>query len=80
MRYVKHQQGHVTHLINLDGIRLVTCITANPAGGAPRADIGRITYTDGVVLEVSLGCAKAVQGAFMSKTVQNAQPKIGAYR
>lgn len=75
MSYLKHVKGCVTHLIDLDCIRHVKCVTANPAGGAPRSDSARILYLDGYVLEVSLECGLAVQDALKGDTVQSKQPK-----
>lgn len=75
MSYLKHRKGCVTHLIDLDCIRHVQCVTSNPAGGAPRSASARIVYVDGYVLEVSLECGLAVQDAFKGETVQAAQPK-----
>jgi hypothetical protein len=74
--YLTHPTPHGSTLINLDGIRRVDVIRANPAGGAPRIDNGRITYEDGTVMEVTMGCAVAVQSAFKSKTVPT--PKEGS--
>jgi hypothetical protein len=69
MSYLTHPTQHGSTLINLDSIRRVDVIRANPAGGGPCRDNGRITYEDGTVMEVTMGCALAVQNAFKSKTV-----------
>ena len=73
MSYVNHPTKHGSVLINLDGIRRVDVVMSNPAGGAPLSDFGRITYEDRTVLEVTMGCALAVQGAFKSRTVPAAK-------
>jgi len=75
MSYLKHRKGCVTHLIDLDCIRHVQCVTSNSAGGPPRSDGARIVYVDGYVLDVSLECGLAVQDAFKGDTVRTPQPK-----
>jgi hypothetical protein len=74
MSYLRHQQGRVTRLIDLDDIRIVTCVEPNPSGGMPRTPSGRITYVDGYELEVTGECAAAVLAAFKSQTVQSKEP------
>lgn len=69
MSYLRHKRKNLDRLINLEGIRHVECIGARPEGGPPYTDSGRITYSDGYVLEVSFECAAAVQMAFKSQTV-----------
>ena len=69
MSYVNHPTKHGSVLINLDGIRRVDVVRCNPAGGVPHSNYGRITYEDGAVMDVTMGCAMAIQGAFKSMTV-----------
>ena len=70
MSYLKHVKGCMTNLIDLDCIRHVRCVTANPAGGAPRSNSAKIVYVDGYVLEVSLECGLAVLNALKGETVK----------
>lgn len=69
MSYLRYKEKFGDVLIDLDGIRVVKEVGANPAGGAPRDEKGEIIYSDGFVLPVSRGCAQAVQAAFKSRTV-----------
>lgn len=69
MSYLRYREKFGDVLIDLEGIRFVKEVGANPAGGWPRQDNGEITYSDGFVLPVSRGCAQAVQEAFKSRTV-----------
>lgn len=69
MSYLSYPTNRGSTLINLDGIRRVDVVRANPTGGSPRSDRGRITYEDGTVMEVPMGCAMAVQNALKSKTI-----------
>lgn len=73
MNYLKHKSGRATRLISLEGIRWVQCTRANPAGGTPNRDTGKIVYEDGYVLDVPFECAEAVQGALKGKTVPEKQ-------
>ncbi len=71
MSYLRHKTGNVERLVSMDDIRHVECISTRPGGGPPYHDSGRITYTDGTVLEVPFGCASAVLAAFKNRTVPN---------
>ena len=77
MSYYMFKEKHGNVLIDLTGIRFVEEISANPAGGAPRRDEGRITYWDGCVLEVSRECAVGVQAAFQSTTIKQRAGRDG---
>ena len=60
MPFVKHRDGPITRLVSLEGIRYVQAVETNPAGGAPRSTSGKIVYSDGQSLDVTLSCAEAV--------------------
>lgn len=78
MAYYRYREKFGFVLIDLSGIRFIREAGTNPCGGAPRTESGQITYSDGFVLEVSRGCAQAVQDAFRSQTVPSPTPKEGA--
>lgn len=69
MSYFRYREKFGDILIDLDDIRYVKEVGTNPCGGHPRQESGQITYIDGFVLEVSRGCAQALQDAFKSQTI-----------
>lgn len=75
MSYFRYREKFGDVLIDLEGIRFIKEIGTNPCGGAPRSEAGKITYADGFVLDVSRGCAQALQDALKSQTVPRSTPK-----